>query len=63
MKKNLARAVVLGLLCASAVAGNAYAEDYTESVDDSTASLTITRDYYKGAAVGYLLRISGNIVQ
>ena len=60
MKKNLARAVVLGLLCASAVAGNAYAEDYTESVDDSTASLTITRDYYKGAAVGYLLRISGN---
>ena len=60
MKKNLTRAVVLSLLCASAVAGSAYAEDYTESVDDSTASLTITRDYYKGADVGYLLRISGN---
>ena len=60
MKKNLTRAVVLSLLCASAVAGSAYAEDYTESVDDSTASLTITRDYYKGAAAGYLLRISGN---
>lgn len=60
MKKNLTRSMVLGLLCASVVAGSAYAEDYTESVDDSTASLTITRDHYKGAAVGYLLRIAGN---
>ena len=61
MKKNLTRAVVLGLLCASAVAGSAYASiEHTEDINDSTGSLVLTSDFYQGAVSGYLIRISGN---
>ena len=59
MKKNLTRAVVLGLLCASAVAGSAYAEEVTLHIDDNTTELTFVKDTYFGAADGDVVRIEG----
>ena len=59
MKKNLTRAVVLGLLCASAVAGSAYAE-YTLDVNNSS-STNLVYDYntrFSGAADGDIISIN-----
>ena len=62
MKKNLAKAVVLGLMCASVFAGSAYAyeTEATLDIDDSTTQLTFVGREYYGAADGDVIKIAGN---
>ena len=57
MKKNLAKAVVLGLMCASVFAGSAYAADNLLIVTDSDpVDLVVSTNGYYGAGAG------GNVV-
>ena len=62
MKKNLARAIVYGLMCTGVFTGSAYADsdDITLDIDDSTASLDFVGDCYGGTTDGSVIKISGN---
>ena len=62
MKKNLAKAVVLGLMCASVFAGSAYAyeTEATLDIDDTTTQSTFVGREYYGATDGDVIKIAGN---
>ena len=62
MKKNLAKTVILSLMCASVFAGSAYAyeTEVTLDIDDSTSQLTFVGREYYGATDGDVIKITGN---
>ena len=62
MKKNLAKAVALELMCASVFAGSAYAYETEATLDiyDNTTQLTFVGREYYGAADGDVIKITGN---